>query len=112
MKKKRFFTYEKQAKSHISCEKGRDFSQLPFPHVGREEIVFPFPFSTSTLENREKNEFENKKKDEIENRKKTKSKNERKTNSKIEKKDENTEIKIRANAEKRKTNDCSKINCK
>ena len=29
--------------------KGRDFFQFPFPHVGREEIVFLFPFLTVTL---------------------------------------------------------------
>ena len=49
MKKKRVFIYEKQAKSHISCGKGRDFFQFPFPLVKREEILFPFPFPTATL---------------------------------------------------------------
>ena len=49
MRKKWFFTYEKQAKSHISCGKGRHFFQFPFPHVKREEIVFPFSFLTITL---------------------------------------------------------------
>ena len=29
--------------------KGRDFFQFPFPHVGREKIVFPFPFPTVIL---------------------------------------------------------------
>ena len=63
----------KWAKSVIFCGKGRDsfptshcgkkkisislpswgkgnfFGGFPFSHVGREEIVFPFPFSTATL---------------------------------------------------------------
>ena len=32
-----------------SWGKGNFFGGFPFPHVGREEIVFPFPFPTVTL---------------------------------------------------------------
>ena len=71
--KKMNFYLLKWAKSVIFCEKGRDsfptshcgkkkisislpswgkgnfFGGFPFPHVGREEIVFSFSFSTATL---------------------------------------------------------------
>ena len=73
IRKKMNFYLLKWAKSVIFCEKRRDsfptshcgkkkisislppwgkgnfFGGFPFPHVGREEIVFPFPFPTTTL---------------------------------------------------------------
>ena len=45
MNKKRFFIYKKQAKSHISCKKGRDFPQFPFLTA---TLLVSFRFSTLT----------------------------------------------------------------
>ena len=51
---KRFSFYFSLRKKKISItlfswEKKRDFFEFSFPHVGREETVFLFPFSTITL---------------------------------------------------------------
>ena len=35
--------------SHFACEKGNHFFQFSIPHVKREEILFSFPFPTTTL---------------------------------------------------------------
>ena len=43
MRKEIFFNF------FLICGKGNYFFEFPFPHVKREEIVFPFPFSTVTL---------------------------------------------------------------
>ena len=40
---------ERDAKYCISHENERGFFEFPIPYVRREEIVFPFPFSTITL---------------------------------------------------------------
>ena len=52
-KEKRFFFHfslrEKKINFPFLMGKGKFFGGFPFSHVGREEIVFPFPFSTVTL---------------------------------------------------------------
>ena len=40
--------------SLLSWGKGNLFGGFPFLHVGREEIIFSFPFSTTTLNRRKK----------------------------------------------------------